>query len=169
MSLKAGALKLFWLVTQNLSEKFLDPQEILRNVLIPKSLMFGLFAVFHTNFYFFSNLVTLFEHLATLKSVWTPSVRTAAFMWHLENQKWLVHRRRTLYQPTPSNVGLISETGRGPCPSSSWAIQIIRDTLMGGGRWTTCYTYFFNAKIFVWQPDKGSKGPFLMVHLRIQT
>ncbi len=66
---------------KNLSEKSRDPQEILRpsKCVITKlvSSMFGLFAVLYTKFFFFSNLATLFEHLATLKRVATPRLRTA--------------------------------------------------------------------------------------------
>ncbi len=82
-----GVLKLFWCRPKNLSEKSRDPEEFLRpsKCVITKliSSMFGLIAVFYTNFFFFSNLATLLEHLATLKRVATPSLRTAAIVYNV--------------------------------------------------------------------------------------
>ncbi len=79
---------------KNLSEISRVSQDILRpskcvNTKL-KPLIFPFFAVFYTKFFFVSNLATFFGHLATLKWVATPSLRTAELMWCQCNHiKWL--------------------------------------------------------------------------------
>ncbi len=66
----------------NLSEKSRDPQGILRPSKCEKyhvkTLIFAMFYAMQVNFFFVSNLATLFWQLATLKRFATPSLRTTA-------------------------------------------------------------------------------------------
>ncbi len=85
ITLRQGFSNCFGWQALNLSEKSRYPKGILwpckckKYLLKPK--VFGLFVALQANFFYLVNFATLCRHLATLKRVVTPSLRTAALRW----------------------------------------------------------------------------------------